>query len=135
MDLNLLVKLTGFKWDLEASKVLKPFIKIGSGMEKTGPDEYPYEDKAGIGPQSYIWQLPCQWARAELWTTHHMSDVSWGGTWGGRKAGGWGGSLEISQRMPVCLSLQHCTDSSAYRTAWFFVQSRALFSLHLPVLP
>lgn len=43
------VKLTRSEWDLEASKV--PFIKTGSEMEKTDPDKYPYEDKAGTGPQ------------------------------------------------------------------------------------
>lgn len=45
------------------------------------------------------------------------------------EAEGWGESLAISHRMPVC------TDSSAYRTAWVFVQSGALFSTHLPILP
>lgn len=62
-----------------------------------------------------------------------MSGVSWGGTGGGGRApptpGGWGGTLEIGQRMLVCSSLQYCTDSSAHGTAWVFVQSRALFFL------
>lgn len=49
------------------------------------------------------------------------------------KKGGCRGSLETSQRMPVCSPLPYLTASSARRPARFFVQSRALFSLHLPV--
>lgn len=44
-----------FELNIEASKVFKPFIKTGNGMEKTGPDKYPYEDedKAGMGPHIF----------------------------------------------------------------------------------
>lgn len=71
------------------------------------------------------------WAR----TTHHVSCFLGRDMGVQEEAEGWGGSLAISHRMPVCLSLQCCTDSSAYRTAWVFVQSGALFSTHLRILP